>query len=67
MVGMEEIDLMLLHRIPLRVFGILMGFPPFACTVAHLAQIVLPFLVQRNILFLVPERFDLSLGRLVSP
>jgi hypothetical protein len=67
MVGKGEIGLMLLHRILLHVFGILVGFPPFECIVAHLAQIAWPFLVQRSIPFPVPGRFDLFLGRLVSP
>jgi hypothetical protein len=44
-----------------------MGFPPSECIVARLVRIVLPFLVLRNIPFPVPERFGLSLGRLVSP
>jgi hypothetical protein len=63
MVGKEGINLMLPHRILLRVFGILMGFPPSGCIVARLAQIALPFLVLTSIPFLVPGRFDLFLGR----
>ena len=65
MVGMGEIGLMLLHRIPSHVFGILMGFPLLWCIAAHLGQIGLPFLVQRSILLPVLGRSDLFLGQIV--
>jgi hypothetical protein len=62
MIRTEEIDLMLLRQIPSRVFGTLMGFLPSECIAVRLVRIVLPFLVPRSILLLVPELFDLFRG-----
>jgi hypothetical protein len=63
MIGMEEINLMLLRQIPLRVFGTLMGFLPSECIVVHLVRIVLPFLIPRSVPFLVLELFGLFLDQ----